>query len=184
MKTNQLPAGLFDDDTVEMFAAFDKPFFLFNGIKQDTANMPSRLRNAIIDFYKRRPSAERAYEAMVGNNEQAKVDQCIKCMFANFDNTADLNAKGELSPEVVRCGKRGVCKFENLGCLPLPIIKKLSPAQKRVVEICELSNEEIASKLFISTNTVNRHLQDAMAFTGAKNSKQLVKMITISNLTN
>lgn len=184
MKINQLPAGLFDDHTAELFAAFDKSYCLFNGAKQETSNMPTRVKNAVVDFYKRRPLAERAYEAMVGNNEQAKIDQCVKCMFAKFDNTADMCADGQLTPEVVACSKRGSCKYEGEGCLTVVGVSKLSPAQQRVAQLSHLTAQEIASTLFLSVNTVNRHLQDSFSITGAKNKSELTKMVVQSNLIN
>lgn len=184
MKTNTLPAGLFMDSTAEFFAANDRGYCLFEGKRQHVSALPSRIKMAIVDFYTKRAGAERAYEAMVGKCTDAKIEQCVKCMFANFDNTPDLCADGILTPEVVSCAMRGACKFEGVGCLPASGLQKLSPAQKRVAKISYLSGKEIADTLYISTNTVKRHLQDAMQLTGARNSKELTMMVAQSGLLN
>ncbi len=51
---------------------------------------------------------------------------------------------------------------------------------KRQLQIIEyilegLSSKEIASKLYISTRTVDRHRENIHALTGTKNSGQLIK---------
>lgn len=184
MKTNTVPAGLFMDMTAEFFAANDRGYCLFEGKRQHITELPTVIKNRIVDFYSRRAGAERAYESMAGKCEEAKIEQCVKCMFGNFDNNADMCAKGLLTPEVVICAQRGICKFEGIGCLPTNGIEKLSPAQKRVAMISYLSGKEIAATLYISTNTVKRHLQDAMHLTGARNAKELTMMVAQSGLIN
>ncbi|SMC52391.1 helix-turn-helix transcriptional regulator [Pedobacter nyackensis] len=182
MITTKLPAGLFNDNTTELFSANDRGYCLFDGAAQSTKNMPSSIKNAVVQFYKNRFGAERAYESMGNFTEDDKIEQCIKCMFANFDNTPDFDALGNITPEVVACSKRGKCKHEGVGCLPTVGIDKLSPAQKRVAMLCYKSGKEIAEALFISTNTVKRHLSDAMHITGAKNSRELIRLIDQSTV--
>lgn len=116
-----------------------------------------------------------AYKAMAGNCEIACLKQCARCLFGNIDGTPDIDEDGNITPEVVECDKRGgACKWEGIGCLPK---QELSKAQKRVVELVDNSISEISSLLFISENTVRRHLQDARKMYGVKQSKELLKFL-------
>lgn len=184
MIATNLPAGLFNDNSAELFSANDRGYCLFDGSKTDIKYMPTRIKNAVINFYKKRSGAERAYELMGNSTESEKIEQCVKCMFANFDNTHDVDSLGNITPEVVSCSKRGKCKFEGVGCLYAVGVDKLSPAQLRVARMCHLKSKEIAEALFISANTVKRHLSDAMHITGAKNSRELIRLIDRSTLIN
>ncbi|GAB1462207.1 helix-turn-helix transcriptional regulator [Pedobacter sp.] len=116
------------------------------------------------------------YREIAGGKQSEQLAQCARCMFSNLDGTPDIDENGDLSPEVVECDKRGKCKFEGIGCLPLPK-NKLSPAQQRVAELCTLPSKIIAEKLYISHFTVKRHLQDVKRITGARNIAELVKIL-------
>ena len=117
-----------------------------------------------------------AYRAMAGDNEKDQLAQCARCMFSSLDATPDIDEHGNLTPEIVECEKRGQCKYEGIGCLPLPK-NKLSPAQKRVAELCTLPSKIIADKLYISPFTVKNHLKDIRRIMGARNIAELVKLL-------
>lgn len=60
--------------------------------------------------------------------------------------------------------------FDNGSCI--------SPAQLRVLQLIELSVDEIGTKLFISPYTVTRHIQDMLSNSGLPTTKTLAVWAT------
>lgn len=129
------------------------------------------------------PERKKVYQDMAGDNENDQLLKCTKCMFSSLDGQPDIDENGNITPEVVDCGKRGSCKWEGIGCLPIPEspLDKLTDGQKRVVSLLPMQTKQIASKLFISTRTAVNHIQAAKKILGAANVGELIELTKIIN---
>lgn len=114
------------------------------------------------------PQRAAAYTIMAGPNEDAQMEKCIKCMFANLDGTPDIDEKGDIhNIEFVDCPERGKCAFEGIGCNSFQLANGhfISRAQLRVLRLCHLKNSDIAEALFLSVDTVKGHIQTILSLT-------------------
>ena len=105
-----------------------------------------------------------------------------KCNFSSLDHTKkDISANG-FGFEKVPCPLRGECKYEGVICQPR-MNTRLSDAEERVMRlVCEgRSNMEIADELFLSPNTIKRHISTAYIKTGTRNRAEFVKYAKDNN---
>jgi DNA-binding CsgD family transcriptional regulator len=174
MKNSQLAMVLSGKGT-EMFEFEDHALIAHQRHIYEVKDAPVMIKDKIVGFINACPDRKKAYTEMVGTNTDDQITQCIKCLFANVDGTPDINADGTIfSTEYVQCDKRGTCKFEGVACNKLFIGKaKITKSQERVVSHCSLSYREIAGKLFISVQTVKRHMQDVLKETGIADKTNL-----------
>ena len=106
-----------------------------------------------------------------------------KCNLGNLDHTKHDVDNGNLNFERVPCPLLGECKYEGVVCMP-KMNSRLSEAEKRVMKlVCDgLSNQEIAEKLYLSTNTVKRHITNAYMKTNLRNRTEFVKFANDNSL--
>lgn len=158
-------------------------FFTYEGQALVTSNRtqynideaPKHVTAALDNFLIENPEKEKAYREMVG--ESGVRSQCIKCLFSNLDGTPDLTEDGLLNPEYVECPNRGSCKWEGIGCLAKkPCQFGLSQREQEIADLADLTNEQIAERLFLSKHTVSTHLQNVQRKVGVRNKKQLIKI--------
>lgn len=91
-----------------------------------------------------------------------KVRRFIKCNFGQYDNVMDIDHLGRMNFEFVPCPLRGECKYDGIICNP----KFNSSLSQREMEVMQMAYEgcnddDIASTLFISLNTVNNHRKNS-----------------------
>lgn len=128
----------------------------------------------------------KAYKALCSCYERSRQNQpyfrflivrrFCKCNFGNLDHTRS-DVGGELfNFERVPCPLLGECPYEGVICMP-EMESKLSDGEKRVMKLlCEgRSNAEIAEELYISPNTVKRHISTAYSKTNTRNRAEFVK---------
>ena len=114
------------------------------------------------------------------------VCRFLKCNFSNYDQTAnDIDQFGNLNFELVSCPLRGECDDEGVICRPSKNIN-LTPSEIIVLKLIArgLQSAEIAEKLSISINTVNRHRENIKARLGLKSIGQLINYFFTNNLNN
>lgn len=107
-----------------------------------------------------------------------------KCNFGRLDRTqADVGRGGGFCFEDVPCPLRGECKLEGVVCRP-ELETRLSAAERRVMELVTAgrSNAEIAEELYLSPNTVKRHVAAAYEKTGSRNRAEFTAYATRHNL--
>lgn len=98
-----------------------------------------------------------------------------KCNFGALDHTVADESEG-FHFERISCPLRGECKHEGIICLP-KMETRLSEAENRVMRlVCEgKSNMEIADELYLSPNTVKRHISTSYIKVGVRNRADFVR---------
>lgn len=160
---------------IEFFTNEDQALVTCNRIQYDLQEAPTLVHVALDNFLKNNPDKTRAYREMAGDS--GIKEQCVKCLFSNLDGTPDLTDDGVLTPEYVECANRGSCKWEGVGCLSKkPCQFGLSQREQEIADLADLTNDEIAERLFLSKHTVSTHLQNVQRKVGVRNKKQLIKI--------
>lgn len=170
---------------IEYFESNGKGYFSSQMVQSEVVTAPNHIKEPIIRFLEANPIAKKAYQLMVGDDQDAQIEQCVKCMFPNLDGTPDVDANGIITPEFAMCPLRGgICLYENKGCLSKLTVGagELSPSEIRVFVNSRYSNEQIATKLFITIETVKKHMQNMMIKTGLHNRADLAVYATLLNL--
>ena len=111
------------------------------------------------------------------------VERFIRCNFGEHDLLTPDIENQILHFEEVRCPLRGICPDENIICKPQSLIK-LSPAEKEVAKLYLWGEtfDEIARRLGKSPSTVKVQLHNIKKKTGAKNCREIIKVMRIHNL--
>lgn len=112
------------------------------------------------------------------------IRQFCKCNFGNLDiYNVDIDDKKTFNFENIPCPMRGECKMENIVCHP-QFNSMLSTAEKRVAKLISKgkSNDEIASLLFISSNTVRGHLRHIYKKLNINSRHELMSYCNSNNL--
>lgn len=99
-----------------------------------------------------------------------------KCNFGNLDNTRKDVGGDVFHFERVPCPLLGECPYEGVICMP-ELETRLSDSEKRVMRlVCDgRSNTEIAEELYISPNTVKRHISTSYSKTNTRCRAEFVK---------
>ena len=99
-----------------------------------------------------------------------------KCNFGHLDHTKEDIEGAAFNFERVSCPLRGECKYEGVICLP-ERETRLSDAEKRVMRLVCIgrSNTEIAEELYLSPNTVKRHISTSYIKAGVRNRAEFIK---------
>ena len=99
-----------------------------------------------------------------------------KCNFGNLDHTKKDIDGDVFNLERVSCPLQGECPYEGVICMPT-MESSLSEAEKRVMSlVCEgKSNSDIAEELYLSPNTVKRHISTSYIKTHTHNRAEFVK---------
>lgn len=104
------------------------------------------------------------------------VHRFIRCNFGEYDAlNQDIDHKGQLHFEHVKCPLRGECRLEGIVCYP-KVNSKLSEREKEVLRLLAEGDDnlEIADKLAISPNTVKNHIMRMKIRLGISSKLQLV----------
>lgn len=104
------------------------------------------------------------------------VRRFCKCNFGNLDHTKKDVEEETLNFERVPCPLLGECRYEGVICMP-KMDSRLSEGEKRVMKlVCEgKSNQEIAEELYLSPNTVKRHISNVFVKTKMRNRAEFIK---------
>lgn len=99
-----------------------------------------------------------------------------KCNFGNLDHTRKDLDGFMFNFERVSCPMLDECPLEGIVCQP-KMETVLSDGEKRVMKlVCDgKSNQEIADELYLSPNTVKRHISNAYLKTRKRNRAEFVK---------
>lgn len=153
-----------------------------NGVSrlEEGSQMVSDLLDDVVDLY---PQAAKALEDCYRSSsfnipyyKFLRARRFCKCNFGMLDHTSEDIDDGVYHFERIPCPLRGECPYDGVICMP-KMDTKLSEAQKRVMNlVCEgRRNDEIAKELFISPNTVKRHISNSYVKVGARNRAEFVK---------
>lgn len=90
------------------------------------------------------------------------VRRFIKCNWAKFDSTIDIDQFGNFNFEEGECPLRGECPHEGVICKP-KFNSNLSDREREVMQLLYegYSDDQVANTLFISTETVKTHKRNA-----------------------
>ena len=168
---------------VEFFTNVDEVFLITeSGIE------PLKPSTAIVDMMDERikelyPQASEALDECYAKSELntplfkfKRVRRFCKCNFGTLDHTKIDVSDGIFHLEYVSCPLRGECPYECRICKPT-MNTKLSTAEKRVMRlVCDgKSNIEIADELYLSPNTVKRHISTSYIKTNTRNRAEFIK---------
>lgn len=117
--------------------------------------------------------------------EYRVVHRFLRCNFGNYDRINDIDQFGEIHMENVDCPLAGECKQYNVVCNP-QLNRKLTATERQVMGLIykQLSVDEIADTLFISPETVKKHISNSLKRLKLKNQKEFFKYAAINNLFN
>jgi len=172
MILNRIPGGLrgltteFYTDIVNNMPVSN---VIYAGHHFSFAEAPKSRKDILKKRLKELPEADKAYEAMVGNNIENKIEKMSMCMYGALNQDPDIDENDVLSDaEYVPCNERGTCVHEGKGCLNILVAEGvfLSKQETEVFKLVKLSNAEIADTLFISEFTVKKHFQNITRKTG------------------
>ena len=170
-------------DVMEFFVSADEVWFQSeNGLQPLTEGSPivMQMLERIKELY------PQAYKALCQCYEKSKPDKpyynflivrrFCKCNFGNLDHTRRDVSGAILNIERVSCPLMGECQHEGIICMP-KMDSRLSDAEKRVMKlVCDgRSNAEIAEELYLSPNTVKRHISSAYIKSHSRNRADFVK---------
>lgn len=170
--------GILSGNGIEIFVYNDNAKVIQNGLIPDLPQADQSTLSKLRDFAFACPKRKAAYKAMAGDNEIDQIIQCGKCMFGNLDNTPDISLDGTITPEYVECGKRHYCKHVGVGCMPTKSDSQLSKREQTLIPLLDLSNKEIADKLFISVSTVKTHLRNINKKLMTTRKGQVITLVT------
>ncbi|RZL07064.1 MAG: LuxR family transcriptional regulator [Pedobacter sp.] len=175
MKANRLISGMVDKGA-EFLTVDKRAICVHDGLILSFSAVPDRLKDILRADMKSQPKKERAIEAMVGLDQELKLEKYTMCQFGGMDGTPDIDEQGRLSyPEFVPCAHRGACKQEGIGCSQITVRPgvELSKSEVAVLRKIDLEFEEIATVLFLSVKTVKTHFQNIRRKTGKKSKTEL-----------
>lgn len=112
------------------------------------------------------------------------VDRFIRCNFGEHDLLTPDIEHDILHFEEVRCPLRGkFCPDENVICKPQSMVR-LSPAEKDVAKLYleGWTFDQIAEQLGKAPQTVKVQLHNIKKKVGAKNCREIIKVMRIHNL--
>lgn len=177
-------------DVMEFFVSADEVFYQSeNGLQQLSEGSPIvvQIIERIKELY------PQAYKALCQCYEKSKLNKSYysflivrrfcKCNFGNLDHTKRDIAGGIFNIERVSCPLMGECAYEGVICMP-KMDSRLSDAEKRVMRlVCEgKSNADISDALYLSPNTVKKHISSAYIKTHSRNRADFVKYAKDNNI--
>lgn len=175
MKSNRIISGMIDKGA-EFLTVDERVICVHDGSILSFSEVSDELKSILRADMKSQPKKEKAIEAMVGLDEDLKLEKFTMCQFGGMDGTPDIDEQGRLSyPEYVPCADRGTCKQEGVGCSQITVRPgvELSKSEVAVLRKIDLEFEEIAAVLFRSVKTVKTHFQNIRRKTGKKNKTEL-----------
>lgn len=112
-----------------------------------------------------------------------RVRRFCKCNFGSLDHTEPDVVDGVFHFEKVLCPLRGECRYEGVICQPR-METRLSRREEMVMRlVCEgMENGEIAEMLYLSPNTVKRHVSTVFQKVGVRNRSEFVKYASENKL--
>lgn len=128
----------------------------------------SDCHKALLEYFRRSKPNIAYYKFLV-------VRKFIRCNFGEIDNVRDIDREKIYNMEHVACPLRGECKWENIICHPQHSTN-LSKAESRVMKmVCKgMSTSEIAERLFVTYNTVKKHMANAYRKTGVAGKSEFI----------
>lgn len=187
MTTNRIPAGLLDDST-EFFTVMEGKYLrlkaLFGGFPYDFNSVPECKKDILRTALKANVTKELAIEALVGHDEVLKLEKFTMCNYGALNSDADIDINGNLSePEYVPCPYRGKCSQEGKACSNILVNGiLLSAAQTRVFKLANKDNKTIAETLFLSVETVKKHMHTIQDITGLNGKGDMIHWATVKGI--
>ena len=135
----------------------------------------ARLRTIYPEASKSRADIDKAY--------YKAVERFIRCNFGEHDMLTPDIEHDILNFEEVRCPLRGICPDENVVCKPRSMIQ-LTAAEREVVKyyLYGYTFREIADMFGKSPDTIKSHLHSIKRKTGAKNCREIIKVVRLQRL--
>lgn len=177
-------------EVVEFFVSADEVFFQSeNGLQPLVEGAPIvvQILERVKELY------PQAYKALCQCYEKSRMNKTYydflivrrfcKCNFGNLDHTKRDVSAGVFNIERVPCPLQGECQYEGIICMP-KMDSRLSDSEKRVMRLvcCGRSNSEIAEELYLSPNTVKRHISSAYIKSRSRNRADFVKYAKDNNI--
>jgi DNA-binding CsgD family transcriptional regulator len=145
---------------------------------------PESHKKLIDDLYlKIKEDYPKAYNALMelyskfGLAKFLMINRFIKCNLSRFDTTPDFE-NTEFKFERINCPLRGECKHENIICNPT-LTSTLSNREMEIAILISenLTDEEIANKIFRSIDTIKNHRRAILRKLNLKNKTDIALWI-------
>ncbi|WP_285011310.1 response regulator transcription factor [Pedobacter faecalis] len=181
--TNRIPAGLLDEG-VEFFTVVEdgvrRVKALMGGMVMPFSRVPESKKDILRNALRDNPTKRKAMERIAGPCEDSALEQFVICNYGALNDDPDIDAHGNLSePEYAPCPNRATCTHRGKGCDNLRVYgTQLSARQSDVFSLSVHDNKTIADILFISVETVKKHMQTIQDETGLSSKPQMVQYAT------
>ena len=144
----------------------------------ETDPLVEEMLGLIAEYYPKAYDAlNKEYEKVIGvlTRHYRMVLRFVKCNFGEIDEVLDISSLGKFVFECVRCPLRGECKWEGVICKP-EFNSLMSPREKEVMGLVykNMSHEDIADRLNLSTHTVKNHIRNAFERLGIHSTQEFI----------
>lgn len=148
-------------------------------LSEHDRNFISTLIEKIADFH---PEALKALSDLFKESrhnipffEYKIVQRFIKCNWAEFDSTMDIDRFGNFNFEEVGCPLRGDCPHEGIICKP-KFNSNLSEREREVMQLLYegVPDVTVSNKLHVSIETVKTHKRNAFRRTGVHSLPEFI----------
>lgn len=184
MNTPTLPPGLADKHT-EFFMADGELMFLSEGKAAPFIQIPEKTKAVLVEEMLSQPEIMAAFFTVGVFRQWDQLYTYTKCMYGGFDNSPDITENGLATPDNHSCNCNNNCCLSQVVKNNLPVANgHLTPREIELVKLLALNypGKQIASKMGISENTVNKHKQNIFFKTGLTSNVELAVWATNSNL--
>jgi len=146
-------------------------------IKHDL-DLPSHILNRYQKELDEDKEAQKELGFMGCKTDDQKLIQFIKCRFGGSDSRSDITGK-KTTPDWWNCGKHGTCEHEFTICKPVftETGEKISRCEIAVIKLIaeDLSDQQIAERLFVSIDTIHSHRQHITSKIGCRSKCGIVR---------
>ena len=179
MTANRIPGGL-TDNSIEFFTmtvcGIQTPMVINSGRLIEFEQTPPLVLDVVKNEMLRYPVIKATLDAIYGNDEMLKLAKFVMCRYGALNNEPDITDKHQISmPEYVPCDQRGSCPYEGVLCCTIMVKNGvyLSKSETQVFKLVKLPDKNIASKLYLSVETVKTHWQNIRRKTGLNNKIEI-----------
>lgn len=159
MQPNRYRFPTLSTESVEFFHNDTMLMVIEEGVIKPFADISLSILDLLSTELDADEEATEALNKMRITDPALRLEQFATCRYGDFNNRPDIHG-GDRDLEYYDCGQRGVCKFEGRLCKRMNAqYGVLTRAELRIIKLVtsDLSDEEIACRLFLSIHTIHTH---------------------------
>ncbi|MFZ4705424.1 MAG: response regulator transcription factor [Bacteroidales bacterium] len=172
------------ENNVEFFHNGNELIFLEHGTAKPFSEISLSMAEMLLEDLENHPEACKSLDTLGIHDPVERIMKFAECRYGAFNETSDFTDKSH-DVEIYNCGNRGNCIHE--GKLCNNIVAKygiITRCEIRIIQLvaAELTDKEIADRLFNSPYTVNTHITNILGKIGCKNRVGIAMFAVRNNL--